>query len=181
MSPSDTISSESAKTLGPEELSSVTQTPIRRLKTLEFAGFLTREDQDTIHIADPQVTWVIQCSDVLALEEWKVQAAPEFMSGSGRPVRVAIKDGATIQEIGPWQIRRGELGSEARTIRQKVFTLGGAPLPISERSVLGEFQLKELERHFARRIGWLRDRLGSTTTRVCLLPEPNPKKTEQSL
>ena len=131
----DPKSSESAKTLSPEELSRITQTPIRRLQTLEFAGLLTREDQDTIYIADPQGTWVIQRNDILALGEWKAQAVPDLMSNTGRPVRVAIREGATIQEIRPWQIRKGELGSEARTIAQKIFTLGGAPLPISERSV----------------------------------------------
>jgi hypothetical protein len=157
MRQSDTKATESIKTLTPDHLSTLTQTPIRRQETFEFAGYLTNEDENAVYLADPQGTWVIKRTDLVAMEDWKVQGLPEFMSGNGRPVRVSVKDGATIHEIRPWLVRKGELGSEARAALQKVFTLGGAPLPITERSLAGESQMKQLERHFARRVGWSRD------------------------
>ena len=156
MSP-DTKSTESTKAPGFKDLGNLTQTPVRRLETFELAAVLTREDQDSIYLADPQGTWVIKRSDVLAVDEWKNHTVPEFMSGSGRPVRVSIKDGATMYEIRPWQVGHVEIGHKASEVVDKVFTLGGAPLPVSERSVVGENQLRLLERHFARRIGWAPD------------------------
>ena len=60
-------------------------------------------------------------------------------------------------EIRPWRITKsaGALGGpDIRKAVEKIFTLGGAALPISERTIMGENQLADLERMFARRRGW---------------------------
>jgi hypothetical protein len=158
MAQSDTKASQPVGALTFDDLTSLTETPVRRQATLEFAGVLTREDSDNIYVADPQGTWVIKRSDLVKIEDWKDHVVPGFMAGTGRAVRVAIKDGATIHEIRPWQVRRGDLGgSKACSIIDKIFTLGGAPLPVSDRSLIGESRMKQLERYFARRIGWSPD------------------------
>ena len=77
------------------------------------------------------------------------------MRAIGRPVRVGVREGATIYEIRPWKMSVGTLvNSEFRQAVERIFTLGGAPLPVGERTILGEKQLTELSRMFARRRGW---------------------------
>jgi hypothetical protein len=142
-----------------EALRAVTHTVARYQETVSFAGFLTREDSEAVYIADEQGTWVIRREDLAFLEDWTQAktSAPEYMLASGRPVRVGIKDGATIQEVRPWRIRRHLSSpghSELSEAVQNVFTLGGAPLPIGEQTIKGEHQIVELERLFVRRMGW---------------------------
>jgi hypothetical protein len=93
------------------------------------------------------------------MEDWKTDRVAEFISHLGRPVRVAVRDGATIQEIRPWRINKhaGHLGEKLGEIVDKVFSLGGAPPPMTARTVLGEAQLAQIERAYARRIGWSPD------------------------
>jgi hypothetical protein len=142
----------------------------RTQQTVEFGGFLTREEGDAVYVADAQGTWVIRRQDLAFVEDWEqARCAPEFMAGRGRPVRVGVKEGATIHEIRPWLIRRQPNlgGGEVRQAVEQIFTLGGAPLPVSERTMLGESQLAELERMFARRLGWPPD--------ICNDPRANPR------
>lgn len=150
-------SSESRKAPDFGTLKSVTSTPVQRAETLQFCGFLTREEDEAIYVADAQGTWILRRSDVVSVEDWTGEAVPEFMKGAGRPVRVAVKDGATIEEIRPWRIHR-HAGyfprPKVREAIQRIFTLGGAGLPVSDRTMLGEAQMAQLERSFARRIGW---------------------------
>ncbi|MDQ3910256.1 MAG: hypothetical protein M3305_00400 [Actinomycetota bacterium] len=131
----------------------------QRLGTVEFAGFLVREEDGALYVADPQGTWIIPRESIAFLEKWEqgAQCAPEYMRSVGRPVRIGIKDGATIHEIRPWQISKqpGGLGGGGfRQTVERVFTLGGSPLPIGERTMLGENQMAALERTFSRRLGW---------------------------
>jgi hypothetical protein len=143
--------------LGVASLFELTQPAVLRTQqTVEFAGFLTREEDEAIYVADAQGTWVLRRDDVVFLDDWRqAQCAPEFMAKGGRPVRVGVREGATIYEIRPWLIRRQPvLGVEIRQEVEKVFTLGGSPLPIGEQTTLGEKQMAELERMFARRLGW---------------------------
>ena len=103
-------------------LSKVTQIPVRRLQLLEFAGFLTHEDNTAIYVADTQGTRVIPLESVAFLEDWEhgKACAPENMHSVGRPVRVGIKDGATIQEIRPWQVHQTSQATlYSRNVRMK--------------------------------------------------------------
>src|SRR5215218_8713806 len=134
-------------------LNALTQAAIRKQQGCEFAGFLTREDDEAIYVADQQGTWVIARDDVIFLEDWAYASrAPESMQNSGRPVRVGVREGATIQEIRPWRIQEEKkaLGAQVREAMEKVFSLGGAPLPIGEHTALGEAKLAEIERTFVR-------------------------------
>jgi len=150
------------------DLTNLTNPAVQRLQTVEFAGFLTREDSDSLYVADVQGTWVIRREDVAFLEDWEQSSgaiAPEFMNRSGRPVRVGIKEGALIQEIRPWRVEQqhsGLTGSQVRQAIDEIFTLGGAPLPIGERTAIGEKRLAELERRFQRRLGWDPDSVPET-------------------
>jgi hypothetical protein len=144
-------------TLRKSTLNALTRSAIDHQKSCEFAGFLTREDDEALYVADQQGTWVIARNDVVFLEDWAYASrAPEFMHNSGRPVRVAVREGATIQEIRPWRIckEKQALGAQARQALEKVFTLGGAPLPIGEHTTIGETMLRDIERTFVRRLGW---------------------------
>jgi len=94
------MSQESERTF--QTLSDVTRIPGRRLQTVELAGFLAREDTNEIYIADPQGTWVVLRSDALFIEDWNGDCATQSMRALGRPIRVGIRDGATIHEIRPW-------------------------------------------------------------------------------
>ena len=148
---------ERSEALRMSALNELTQAAVRRQEGCEFAGFLTREDDEAVYIADQQGTWVISRDDVLFLEDWAYASrAPESMQRSGRPVRVGVREGATIQEIRPWRVHEEKkaLGAQVREAMEKVFTLGGAPVPIGEHTTLGEAKLAEIERTFVRRLGW---------------------------
>ena len=146
-------------TKGPaiNDIQALTRNAVDRQNRVEIAGFLTREDDNSLYVADPQGTWVISREDVLFVEDWNADGTPYYMHSAGRPVRVGIRDGCTIHEIRPWRIAKtdGALGGpDIRKAIEKIFTLGGAALPISERTIIGENQLADLERMFARRCGW---------------------------
>jgi hypothetical protein len=161
---SETDRSHSPITLGVKALDELTQPALRRTQqVVEFAGFLTREDDESFYIADAQGTWVIRRDDIVFLEDWRhADCAPEFMAQSGRPVRVGIREGATIHEIRPWLIRRQPaFGPNIRQVVESIFTLGGTPLPVGEHTLLGEQQMAELARTFARRLGWPPDNCGN--------------------
>ncbi len=151
----------------PNELRQLTEHSTQYAHAVEFAGFLAKEDDASIAIVDKQGTWIIQRSDIAFLEDWaQWQSVPHYFAGSGRPVRIGIKEGATIHEIRPWQIRSSFDtplgGSKFRQSVEMVFTLGGgAPLPNHENALVGERQLGALERLFARRLGWAPDPTGN--------------------
>jgi hypothetical protein len=153
-----------------DALNELTQAAVRRQSTCEFAGFLTREDDQAIYVADQQGTWVIAREDLVFLEDWAYASrAPESMQDRGRPVRVGIREGATIQEIRPWTMHAEKKppGAQLRRALEKVFALGGAPQPIGEHTILGEAKLAALERTFVRRLGWH--------------PDPNDPRSDYSL
>jgi hypothetical protein len=138
-------------------LNELTQAAVLRQEGCEVAAFLTQEDEASIYLADPQGTWVIARDAVMFMEDWAhASSAPESMQSSGRPVRVGIREGATIQEIRPWRMHKEKraLGSQVGEAIDKIFTLGGASLPVGEHTTLGEAKLREIERMFVRRIGW---------------------------
>jgi hypothetical protein len=133
-------------------LHELTKEAVRRQQAVEFAGFLVGENKDSLYIADLQGTWVIARTDALRIEDWTV-GVPESMQSSGRPVRVVVRNEATIYEIRPWKMIREHAGDAERAI-EAVFSLGGEPLPATDSTELGSNQIAELERHFARRLGW---------------------------
>jgi hypothetical protein len=131
---------------------------IRRQETVQLAGFLVREDQESIYVADLQGTWVVRRADIAYIEDWTnaAQCAPEYL-GDGRPVRVGISEGATIQEVRPWLVRKeppAPGGAIRQALEEKVFSLGGTPPPIGERTLAGEALLTNLAAAFARRLGF---------------------------
>jgi hypothetical protein len=141
------------------QIAKLTQHSTQYNTAAEFAGFLTREDDEAVYIADKQGTWVIQRADLVFLEDWADwQSVPNFFAGTGRPVRVGVAFGATIHEIRPWQIRTTQDtplgGSRYRQSVEMVFTLGAGALPNQDNAAAGERQLAALERLAARRLGW---------------------------
>ena len=108
----------------------LTHTVVDRQNTVELAGFLNREDDTSLYIADPQGTWVISREDILYVVDWDADGTPLYMRSAGRPVRVGIRDGCNIHEIRPWRIIKsgGGIfgGPDFRKAIEKIFTLGGA-------------------------------------------------------
>jgi hypothetical protein len=136
------------------EIQALTRTAVDIQNRVEIAGFLTREDDNSVYVADPQGTWMVFRKDILFVEDWKAEGTPVNMHIAGRPVRIGIKDGSTIHEIRPWYITKGPMGgSQFRQAVEKIFTLGGT-LPVGANTILGENRLAGLERAFARRLGW---------------------------
>ncbi len=141
------------------DLAKLTRAATLKQSTVAFAGILVGENKNSISVADPQGTWVIDRGDVVSLDDWEHgDCAPPYMREQGRPVRVVISDGTTIHEVRPWRIDRGGGGiGQDRTTRMvvdSIFTLGGDAAPVTDRTRLGERALSRLERAFARRLGW---------------------------
>jgi hypothetical protein len=153
------IESDKQRVLNNEGLKKLTGQAVKELEAIVFCGFLIREDDETLYIADPQGTWVISRKETTFIEEWKTQNAPESLSSTGRPVRIGIREGAIIHEIRPWEIKTGieVLGGGVQKEVEKIFTLGGAQPAIGERAILGESQLRDMERVLSRRLGYAYD------------------------
>src|SRR3954469_13675873 len=85
----------------------VTAMAKRRQDAIHFAGFLVREDDGAIYVADTVGTWVIPRPSILFVEDWgnAGRCAPDYMQSTGHPVRVGVADGATIHEIRPWKMK----------------------------------------------------------------------------
>jgi hypothetical protein len=148
-------------------LTEVTRVPLRRQEAVHFAGFLTREDDDAFYIADPQGTWIIPRDSVVFLEDWghSAHSAPDYMKDAGRPVRVGVRDGATIQELRPWKLEvdlEHQFHHTAREAAEYIFTLGGEEPPISPHTVDGERRLAALEEVLSRKLGWNPDDPGTS-------------------
>jgi hypothetical protein len=140
-------------------LDEVTQAATRRQRSIQFAGFLTREDEDAVYVADTVGTWIIPKTSLTFLEDWEGAAlcAPEDMRATGRAVRVGVQEGATVHEIRPWKMEapmEERFHRDVRRLAESIFTLGGAPLPGGDRSAVGERQLAELEQALSRQLGW---------------------------
>jgi hypothetical protein len=136
----------------------VTKAAVRRMGTVEFAGFLVREDDDAVYVADRLGTWQIAREDVTFVEDWEHSGhcAPD-MQEAGRPVRVGVRDDSVVHEIRPWRMHVPKDDLFHRNVRRTVdsiFTLGGDGLPVGEHTVVGENQLAALERAFSRQLGW---------------------------
>lgn len=123
-----------------------------------LAGFLVREDDDALYIADPHGTWVLPHDSYESFGEWTGGAgAPESLLASGRPVQVVLREGALIHELRPWRIRKGGDPIDAKLRREaikRVFSLDGGDLPTTEKTAIGEQQLAMLEEVVGRRLGW---------------------------
>jgi hypothetical protein len=138
----------------------VTKIATRRQQAVHFAGFLVKEDDTYIYIADTLGTWVIPRESVAFMEDWggAAECAPEYMtSAGGRPVRVGVMHDAIVNEIRPWkmQVDLNEVfHRNLRAAAESIFTLGGERLPVGERTHIGEKQLEQLETTFARQLGW---------------------------
>jgi hypothetical protein len=138
-----------------DDINNLTSEPVKQLRGVEFGGFLIREDNETIYVADAQGTWIIPREGILSIEDWKSHNAPDNLKNKGKPIRISIKEGTLIHEIRPWEIKRGReiLGGGVHREVEKIFTLGGAS-PIGEHTKIGEDKLVELERLLSRRLGW---------------------------
>ena len=117
------------------DLAKLTRAATLKQSTVAFAGILVGENKNSISVADPQGTWVIDRGDVVSLDDWEHgDCAPPYMREQGRPVRVVISDGTTIHEVRPWRIDRGGGGvGQDRTTRMvvdSIFTLGGDAAPV---------------------------------------------------
>lgn len=125
------------------------------------AGFLVREDEEAIYIADPQGTWVLPHESYEALNDWPGgKSAPEEFLSLGRPVSAVLKEGALIHEIRPWRIRKGGDPINNKLQREaikKIFSLDAGNLPVTDRTQIGETQLARLEELLGRRLGWSTD------------------------
>jgi hypothetical protein len=123
-----------------------------------LAGFLIREDEDAIYVADPQGTWMLPRESYESLAEWEGgTTAPASWLAMGKPVVAVLKEGALIHEIHPYRIQKGGDPLEVRMRRQalqKIFSLEGGSLPTTERTIIGERQLALLEELMGRRLGW---------------------------
>jgi hypothetical protein len=141
------------------ELADVTGPADRRLDAVAFAGFLIREDADSLYVADRKGTWVIPRENLAFMEPWEAgaQVAPDMLKSEGKPVHVGVKSGSKIYEIRPWVMQTSDGGLFRRNVRRKVesiFSLGGPGLPVTQQTFVGENQVAALERTFARRLGW---------------------------
>src|SRR5947209_523989 len=104
---------------GLKDLNELTKPIAERHRALEFAGFLIREDEDAVYIADVQGTWVIPRDSVTSMFDWDAgHCVPPYLATAGRAVRVGVADGSTIQEIRPWKIVDGKDDSFHRGMRQ---------------------------------------------------------------
>jgi len=149
---------EAEKHLSPRGLEAVTQIAVRRQRAIHFAGFLAREDDDAIYVADTLGTWVIPRDSVAFIEAWDngAHCAPPEMQSVGRPVRVGVMDGAIVHEIRPWKMEISLNEAFHRDLRRAgdaVFTLGG-DTPMGDHTISGEAKLELLENAFSRQLGW---------------------------
>ena len=142
------------------ELAEITKIAVRRQEAVHFAGFLVREDDDALYIADTLGTWVVPRDSVAFVEDWEHagDCAPEYMAAEGgRPVRIGVAHDAIVHEIRPWKMQVDLNENFHRDLRQAaetIFTLGGDGLPVGERTMIGEKHLQLLEETFARPLGW---------------------------
>jgi hypothetical protein len=151
---------KSDKKLTRGDIEALTSFPAQKMRGVEFAGFLVREDEDAIFVADPQGTWMVPRDSILKFGAWEnAHCIPEDMRATGRPVRVTLKEDSTFYEIRPWRVAAGPIaGIPPRPVTgaeiRDVFSLGSGKLPVTEGAFVGEMRLRGLERQLSRRLGF---------------------------
>jgi hypothetical protein len=141
---------------GAREIKTLTQMA-RNYARCFMAGYLVGEDDHAIYVSDLQGTWVLPHDSYEDLGDWEGGAeAPAMFRATGRPVKLALKEGAVIHELRPHTIRKGGdpmVAKKNRDLIRRIFSADGA-LPDASVSVVGEQQLLALEEAFGRRLGW---------------------------
>ncbi|MFD1531025.1 hypothetical protein [Pseudonocardia aurantiaca] len=122
-----------------------------------MAGYLVGEDADVIFVADLQGTWVLPHGSYDDLSDWAGgENAPEMFEARGRPVQLALREGAVIHELRPYTVRKGGdpiAGKKNRKLIREIFSADGR-MPDRDVSMLGEERLLRLEEALGRRLGW---------------------------
>lgn len=154
------MDSKSSKKLVRDDIEALTSFQAGKMRGVEFAGVLVREDEDAVYVADPQGTWMIPRDSILKFGPWEgAHCVPEDMRAVGNPVRVTMKEDSTFYEIRPWRVSPNPVPTNPPTpltsddVRQ-IFSLANGKLPVTEGGLLGEVQLRRLERQLSRRLGF---------------------------
>jgi hypothetical protein len=145
------------------DLESLVGYPAGKLQGVEFAGFLVREDDEAIYVADPQGTWMIPRDSVLSRATWEgAHCVPDDMRATGDPVRITLKENSLFFEVRPWRVTPDPVSPDAplpltgKDVRE-IFSLGAGRAPMTEGGFQGEMRLRSLERQLTRRLGFWPD------------------------
>jgi hypothetical protein len=145
------------------DLEALVEYPAGKMRGVEFAGFLVREEDDALYVADPQGTWMIPRDSILSRGAWEAgHCIPEDMRSVGDPVRVTLKENALFYEVRPWRVTPDPVSPEVPPpitgdgVRD-VFSLASGQLPMTEGGFRGEMRLRSLERQLTRRLGFWPD------------------------
>jgi hypothetical protein len=126
-------------------------------RACRMAGLLVKEDDEAIYVADPHGTWVIPHDGYTDLLEWSGgQALVRGQFESARPVTLSLREGASIQEVRSFQVRKGGDPLEAKLRREtieRVFAETDAQELLTG-STAGQQLLVRLEEVMSRRLGW---------------------------
>jgi hypothetical protein len=123
-------------------------------ETIEFAGFLTDEEENTVYVSDAQGAWMIPRKEVIKIEDWKVPASLKSLKDTGKPVRVIVRKGCTLYEIRPWHldhpITEKKYKANMDEKSRRILTAGSP----SSTKMMDNERLIELEKQFMRKLGW---------------------------
>jgi hypothetical protein len=149
-----------AENLSFKDIEALAAYPTGKMRGVEFAGILVREDADAIYVADPQGTWMLPRASVQKFGPWEhSRRVPEELRAAGRPVRVTLKEDATFYEIRPWRVCPGPIETAppvplTNEDVSKIFSVGSGGMPITAGRFAGEMLLRNLERRHSRRLGY---------------------------
>lgn len=73
--------------------------PVAKMRDVEFAGVLVREEDDALYVADPAGTWMPRESAQKIGASAHSEHIPDDSRAQGRPVRVTLKEDAIFYEI----------------------------------------------------------------------------------
>jgi hypothetical protein len=122
-----------------------------------MAGYLVGGDDEAIHVADLQGTWILPHGSYDNLTDWSGGSdPPESLKVTGRPVQLELVEGAVIYELRPWNVRKGGdplVASKNRALVRKIFSVDGEQ-PGADVTAAGEARLFALEEAYGRRLGW---------------------------
>jgi hypothetical protein len=148
------------KNLALSDIEALAAYPVAKMRGVEFAGVLVREDDEAIYVADPAGTWMLPRESVQKFGAWEHgEEMPDDLRATGRPVRVTLKEDATFYEIRPWRVCPGPIASAPAVaptndeVRQ-TFSVGSGALPVTVGGFAGEMRLRKLERRLSRRLGF---------------------------
>jgi len=151
--------SPDAKKLVPGDIQALTSFQAGKLRGIEFAGFLVKEEKDAIFVADPQGTWMIPRESLMQMGPWECgDKVPPDLRAVGNPVRVTLKDDSTFYEIRPWRVSPGPRSTNAK--QSTIFSLPDQNPPLS---VAGLEQLQALENQLIRQLGFNPDLISDPT------------------